>query len=68
MYSPDLSEKRPLILFLHGGGNGGTSDGRDNKKANSADYGPIDFAQEYPDVYVMAPQAIENVFDQERNG
>ncbi len=63
LYSPATEEKRPLILFLHGGGNGGTADSRDNKKQILADYGPIHFAQEYPDVYVMAPQAIEKAFD-----
>lgn len=57
--SPDTTEKRPLLLFLHGGGNGGPKDGRDNEKHLLADYGPLNFALQYPDIYIMAPQAIE---------
>ncbi len=63
LYSPkEAKEKRPLILFLHGGGNGGTEDGRDNEKQLIADYGPINFSLKYPDIYVLAPQAIEIPF------
>ena len=57
--SPAAQGKRPLLLFLHGGGNGGPKDGRDNEKHLLADYGPLNFALNYPDIYVMAPQAIE---------
>ena len=59
LYSPVSKEKRPMILFLHGGGNGGPEDARDNNKQLMADYGPVNFAENYPDVYVMAPMAIE---------
>jgi len=53
LYSPAATTPRPMILFLHGGGNGGT----DNITHIAADYGCIQFAQKYPDFYVMAPQA-----------
>ncbi|MBN2356355.1 prolyl oligopeptidase family serine peptidase [candidate division KSB1 bacterium] len=59
LYSPDSSEARPMILFLHGGGNGGFEGERDNEKQLMADYGPVNFAEEYPDVYIMAPMCVE---------
>lgn len=55
LYSPKANGPRPLILFLHGGGNGGT----DNITHIAADYGCSQFAQKYPDFYVMAPMAPE---------
>jgi len=55
LYSPDATEPRPMILFLHGGGNGGYEGERDNEKQLMADYGPVNFAEDYPDVFVMAP-------------
>lgn len=58
-YSPDAKGPRPLILFLHGGGNGGYEGERDNNKHIVADYGPVNFAENYPDLYVMAPMAVE---------
>ena len=62
LYTPAAAEKRPMILFLHGGGNGGPADARDNYKQLRADYGVVNFAEQYPDVYVMAPQAKERPF------
>ncbi len=59
LYSPDADGPRPMILFLHGGGNGGYEGERDNEKQLMADYGPVNFAEDYPDVYVMAPQCVE---------
>ena len=59
LYSPDADEPRPMILFLHGGGNGGYEGERDNEKQLMADYGPVNFAEDYPDVYVMAPMCVE---------
>ena len=54
LYSPEnATEPRPMILFLHGGGNGGYEDGegaRDNEKQLTADYGPVNFAEDYPDL------------------
>ncbi len=55
LYTPEAKGPRPMILFLHGGGNGGT----DNITHVAADYGCSQFAQKYPDFYVMAPQAPE---------
>ena len=63
LYSPKSEGPRPMILFLHGGGNGGTLETRNNEKQLTADYGPVNFALNYPDVYVLAPQAIEKPFD-----
>ena len=62
LYSPKANGPRPLILFLHGGGNGGTEEGRDNERQLIADYGPVNFSLNYPDVFVLAPQAIEMPF------
>lgn len=59
LYTPEASGPRPMILFLHGGGNGGHEGERDNQKHIITDYGPVNFAENYPDVYVMAPMAVE---------
>ncbi len=58
LYSPKASSPRPLLLFLHGGGNGGT----DNITQVAADYSCIHFSQNYPDFYILAPQAREPDF------
>ena len=55
LYTPKARGPRPMILFLHGGGNGG----EDLITHIAADYGCSQFAQKYPDFYVMAPQAPE---------
>lgn len=59
LYTPDAEGPRPMILFLHGGGNGGYEDERDNEKQLMADYGPVNFAEDYPDLFVMAPMCVE---------
>lgn len=59
LYSPKTTEKRPLLLYLHGAGNGDPVELRDNRKQLLGDYGPVNWAQTYPDMYIMAPQAIE---------
>lgn len=53
LYKPDAHGPRPLILFLHGGG----EMGEDNWKQLTACFGPAYLAETYPDCYVMAPQA-----------
>ncbi len=58
LYSPKAASPRPLLLFLHGGGNGGT----DNITQVAADYSCIQFTQRYPDFYILAPQAREPDF------
>ena len=59
LYTPESTEPRPMILFLHGGGNGGYEGERNNEKQLTADFGPVNFAENYPDIYVMAPQCVE---------
>ena len=58
LYSPEAKTPRPMILFLHGGGNGGT----DNITHIAADYSCNRFVKKYPDFYVLAPQAEEPDF------
>ena len=53
LYEPIGDGPRPLILFLHGGGEGGT----DNWKQLVGCFGPTFLAEKYSDCYVMAPQA-----------
>lgn len=59
LYTPDAKGPRPMILFLHGGGNGGYEGERDNEKHIATDYGPVNFAEDYPDIFVMAPMCVE---------
>jgi len=53
LYSPEAAGPRPLVLFLHGGGECGT----DNWLQMVGTLGAARIAEDYPDVYVMAPQA-----------
>ena len=53
MYSPKAGAPRPLILFLHGGGESGS----DNFMQMVGTVGAIRLAELYPEMYVMAPQA-----------
>lgn len=53
LYSPEHDMPRPLVLYLHGGGESGF----DNKAQMTGTVGPALIAERYPDVYVMAPQA-----------
>lgn len=53
LYSPAATQARPLILFLHGGGECGT----DNLTQLTGTLGAIHLAKCYPEMYVMAPQA-----------
>ncbi len=53
LYRPDAKKKRPLILFLHGGG----ECGRDNISQMTGTLGALKLAERYSDMYVMAPQA-----------
>ena len=58
LYSPGAASPRPLLLFLHGGGNGGT----DNLTQIAADLSCNHFVKKYPDFFVLAPQAQEPDF------
>lgn len=54
LYAPEeKNEARPLILFLHGGG----EQGSDNKAQVYNCFGAAKLAESYPDCYVLAPQA-----------
>ncbi len=53
LHVPATKEKRPLVLFLHGGG----ENGFDNKLQLVGSIGAPAIAKRYPDAYVMAPQA-----------
>jgi predicted peptidase len=53
MYEPKANSPRPLILFLHGGGECGT----DNLIQLTGTLGAIKLAEQFPDMYVLAPQA-----------
>lgn len=53
LYQPKVTGPRPLILFLHGGGECGT----DNMAQLTGTLGAIKLAQRYNDMVVMAPQA-----------
>ncbi len=55
LYSPKAASPRPMILFLHGGGNGGT----DNITQIAADFSCNHFVKTYPDFFILAPQARE---------
>ena len=53
LYEPKASAPRPLILFLHGGGECGT----DNLLQLTGTIGAISLAKRFPDMFVLAPQA-----------
>ena len=53
LYSPASSSPRPLLLFLHGGG----ECGYDNLSQMTGTLGAIPLARSYPELFVMAPQA-----------
>lgn len=53
LYEPNAHSPRPLILFLHGGGECGT----DNLWQLTGTLGAIRLAEYFPDMYILAPQA-----------
>lgn len=53
IYEPDEKSPRPLILFLHGGG----ECGEDNWIQLAGTFGAVELAKRFSDMYVMAPQA-----------
>lgn len=57
LYSPQADGPRPLILFLHGGG----ECGYDNLLQMTGTLGALKLAELYPYLYVMAPQAPGNI-------
>lgn len=69
LYSPkDAEAPRPLILFLHGGGESGS----DNRAQIYQCFGAARLAQSFPECYVLAPQApgvtpLPEMLDQMKN-
>ena len=57
LYSPKADGPRPLLLFLHGGGECGS----DNMLQMTGTLGALKLAEMYPELYVMAPQAPGNI-------
>ncbi len=53
LYRPKADGPRPLLLFLHGGG----ECGNDNMLQMTGTLGALKLAQMYPDLYILAPQA-----------
>ena len=53
LWTPKAQGKRPLFLFLHGGGESGF----DNFAQMVGTIGAGALAERYPDMYIMAPQA-----------
>lgn len=53
IYEPEASSPRPLVLFLHGGG----ECGEDNVLQLTGTIGALRLAEIWPNMYVMAPQA-----------
>lgn len=59
LYSPKADGPRPLLLFLHGGG----ECGNDNIVQMTGTLGALKLAEMYPELYVMAPQAPGNIHE-----
>ncbi len=57
LYRPKAEGPRPLLLFLHGGGECGS----DNILQMTGTLGALKLAEMYPEIYVMAPQAPGNI-------
>lgn len=53
MHEPECMGSRPLVLFLHGGG----ECGEDNELQLTGTIGALRLAERWPDMYIMAPQA-----------
>lgn len=55
LYSPEAYGPRPLLLYLHGGGRTG-----DDNISQLREFGPVLFSEQYPEMYIMAPQCQDN--------
>lgn len=53
IYEPEAITARPLVLFLHGGG----ECGEDNILQLTGTLGALRLAEKWPEMYIMAPQA-----------
>lgn len=63
LYEPEASSPRPLVLFLHGGG----ECGGDNLLQMTGTLGALKLAQRWPEMYIMAPQAPAGTLSMEEN-
>lgn len=63
LYTPEGNGIRPLVLFLHGGGEAG----EDNLLQMTGTIGALELAKRFPEMYVMAPQAPGGVLSMEEN-
>jgi predicted peptidase len=63
IYEPDAMTARPLVLFLHGGG----ECGEDNILQLTGTLGAIKLAEKWPEMYVMAPQAPAGALSMQEN-
>ncbi len=63
LYEPEANQPRPLVLFLHGGG----ECGEDNIAQMTGTIGALRLAQKWPEMYVMAPQAPGGTLSMEEN-
>ncbi len=57
LYKPKANAPRPLLLFLHGGG----ECGNDNLLQMTGTLGALKLSEMYPELYIMAPQAPGNI-------
>lgn len=63
LYEPEAAAARPLVLFLHGGG----ECGEDNLIQMTGTLGALRLAQKWPEMYVMAPQAPAGTLSMQEN-
>lgn len=63
LYEPEAFGPRPLVLFLHGGG----ECGEDNLIQLTGTLGALRLAEKWPEMYVMAPQAPAGALTMEEN-
>lgn len=63
IYEPEAYAERPLVLFLHGGG----ECGEDNIMQMTGTLGALKLAEKWPDMYIMAPQAPAGSLSMEEN-
>lgn len=63
LYTPEGNGVRPLVLFLHGGG----ESGEDNLLQMTGTIGALELAKRFPEMYVMAPQAPGGTLSMEEN-
>lgn len=63
LYEPEAITARPLVLFLHGGG----ECGEDNILQLTGTIGALKLAERWPEMYIMAPQAPAGTLTMQEN-